>query len=115
LIDLARHHYGPGGPAAHYESRAGADRDGSGGGTLPQDPADETHEPGRLASWTEFHDRVGTLPDEEREVFHLLWYHELTQAEAAQVLGTTERIVGSLWRRARYRLHRDLGGARPGT
>jgi RNA polymerase sigma-70 factor (ECF subfamily) len=115
LIDLARHHYGPLGPAAHYESRAGADGDSSGGPTSPQDPADESHEPGRLASWTEFHRCVEVLPDEEREVFHLLWYHELTQAEAAQLLGTSERVVGSLWRRARYRLHRALGGARPGT
>jgi RNA polymerase sigma-70 factor (ECF subfamily) len=114
LIDLARHHYGPLGVGAHYESRAGADGVGSEEATPLQDPADDTNEPARLASWTEFHDRIGALPDEEREVFHLLWYHELTQAEAAKVLGTTERVVGSLWRRARYRLHRELGGASPG-
>src|SRR5262245_46424810 len=115
LIDLTRHHYGRHGPAAHYESWAGAGGDGEEGPMPPRDPADETHEPARLASWTEFHRRIDALPDAEREVFDLLWYHELTQAEAAKVLGTSERVVGSLWRRARYRLHRDLGGAAPGT
>jgi RNA polymerase sigma-70 factor (ECF subfamily) len=53
------------------------------------------------------------LPAEEREVFELLWYHGLTQAEAARVLGTTERVVGSRWRRARLRLHRELGDRPP--
>jgi len=31
-----------------------------------------------LAGWAEFHAGVDNLPPEEREVFQLLWYEELT-------------------------------------
>jgi RNA polymerase sigma-70 factor (ECF subfamily) len=116
LIDLARHYYGPQGLGAHHASRPAIGGERSDGMPCPpfDIPDDETYDPARLASWTEFHRQIGELPDEEREAFDLLWYHGLTQAEAAEVLGTTERVVGSRWRRARLRLHRQLGGALPG-
>jgi hypothetical protein len=47
-------------------------------------------------------------PMEEREVFDLLWYHALTQAEAAELLQVTDRTVKRRWRSARLRLHRAL-------
>ena len=40
-------------------------------------------QPIHLADWTEFHEQVDALTDEHREVFNLLWYQDLTQAEAA--------------------------------
>ena len=45
--------------------------------------ADTTHDPDRLAAWTDFHREVEALPAEEREVFDLLFYQGLSQAEAA--------------------------------
>ena len=41
----------------------------------------------RLIEWTNFHDQVDNLPEEQRKVFDLLWYKGLTQPEAADVLG----------------------------
>jgi RNA polymerase sigma-70 factor (ECF subfamily) len=110
LIDLARHHYGPLGFGANHASGAApqADRDAPADG-----PSNSTHEPGRLADWTEFHEAVESLADEPREVFNLLWYQELTQAEAASVLGVTERVVKWRWRAARLALHEALGGEAP--
>jgi len=106
LIDLARHHFGPEGPGALHATDAG--------GTTPPEPAESTHEPGRLAAWSEFHRRVESLPDEEREVFDLVWYQGLPHAEAAALLGVSTKTIQRRWHSACLRLHRDLGGALPG-
>src|SRR5438876_7927426 len=79
LIDLARRYYGPQGMAANQESHVAND---SASSTPPADVADSTLEPSRLAVWSEFHQRVDSLPDEEREVVDLLWYQGLTQPNA---------------------------------
>jgi RNA polymerase sigma-70 factor (ECF subfamily) len=112
LIDLARHYEGPEGPGRHHASRAGSDDSGPPPG--PPDQADDTGDPARLAAWTEFHDLVEALPDEAKEVFDLLWYQGLSQAEAAALLGVTERVVKYRWRSARLTLYEKLGGRLPG-
>jgi RNA polymerase sigma factor (sigma-70 family) len=70
-------------------------------------------QPERLALWTEFHRQVESLPDEEREVFDLLWYQELSQVEASSVLCVDERTVRRRWQSARLRLQQMLGGELP--
>jgi RNA polymerase sigma-70 factor (ECF subfamily) len=108
LIDLARHYYGPQGAGAHHASA------GSGEGPHPLDRRGETtHEPRRLAEWGEFHECVAALPAEEREVFDLLWYHGLSQAEAAALLQVAERTVKRRWRSARLLVHQALKGELP--
>jgi RNA polymerase sigma-70 factor (ECF subfamily) len=111
LLDLAKHYYGPRGAGAHHASMGG----GSDSDTAPTGPeqADTRDDPARLAAWTEFHTQVNALPDEEREVFDLLWYQELTQAEAAALLGVSERTVKRRWQSARLKLFQALGGALP--
>ena len=70
LIDLARHYEGPEGPGRHHLSRARTDA--SGAASDPLDTSTDTDDPAGLASWTEFHNTVESLPVTEREVFHLL-------------------------------------------
>jgi RNA polymerase sigma-70 factor (ECF subfamily) len=112
LIDLARHYYGPRGPGAHHSTRDGDE--GSDGAASPVTAAqDTTYDPGRLAAWAEFHRAVEDLAEGDRELFDLLWYQGLTQAEAAAVLGVTERTVNSRWLAARVRLSDVLGGQLP--
>ena len=111
LIDLARHYDGPEGPGRHHASQAGSDGSESPPGRL--DATNDTDDPTRLSAWTEFHEQVGNLPDEEREAFDLLWYQGLTQSEAAALLGVTERVVKYRWRSARLKLHQRLGGRLP--
>ena len=112
LIDLARHYQGPRGLGAHHATRAGPRRlrrrggDGRGG-------AETTYDPGRLAAWAEFHAAVAALNEADRELFDLLWYQGLTQAEAATILGVTERTVNGRWLAARVRLGDSLGGQLP--
>ena len=112
LIDLARHYQGPRGLGAHHATRAG--RGGSAAtATMAAESPDTTYDPGRLAAWAEFHAAVAALGEADRELFDLLWYQGLTQAEAAALLGVTERTVTSRWLAARVRLGDALGGQLP--
>jgi RNA polymerase sigma-70 factor (ECF subfamily) len=110
LIGLARHYQGPLGLGAHHSSRA-ALPDGGGGRGL--DPSDPSGDPARLESWGEFHRQVEALPDDQREAFDLLWYQGLSQAEAALILGVSERTVKRRWADARLRLFDALEGQLP--
>jgi RNA polymerase sigma-70 factor (ECF subfamily) len=111
LIDLARHYFGPEGSAAHHESRP----DSPSRSRAPADRADLTHEPAALADWCEFHEQVAALPDDDREAFALLFYHGVSQADAAEVLGVTVRTVQRRWQAALLALHRARNGELPGT
>jgi RNA polymerase sigma factor (sigma-70 family) len=112
LIDLARHHYGPQGHGAHHASEAGRPPQ-SDGDPAPYGSPDLTGEPSRLARWTEFHCHVELLPDDEREVFDLLWYQGLSQVEAAKIVGVSDRTIKSRWRNVRLKLYEALGGDLP--
>lgn len=113
LVDLARHYYGPQGHGAHHASNAGgANSDDSSVRSFAA--ADSTYEPSRLAIWSEFHQHVESLPENEREVFDLLWYQGLTRAEAATLLGVNERTVLRRWQQARIQVYRALQTHLPG-
>jgi RNA polymerase sigma-70 factor (ECF subfamily) len=109
LVDLVRHYYGPLGQGAHHLTEAGHPE----GGPNAPEPGDLTGDPGRLAAWAEFHRQIGALPADEREVVELLWYQGLSQAEAAAVMGISERTVQRHWQSARLRLRAALGDALP--
>jgi RNA polymerase sigma factor (sigma-70 family) len=113
LIDLARHFFGPQGADPHHATDKPPDGDAD--HPAIREPADTTHEPRRLAAWTELHERVARLDAGEREVFDLLWYHGLPQAEAAARLTVPERTLPRRWRAARLKLHDLLPGERPAT
>ncbi len=111
LIDLARHYFGPQGLGANHTSRGGAE--GSRDPVLAQPaPADE---PSTLAAWCEFHEQVRHLPADEREVVDLLFYQELTQDNAAELLQVTKRTVQRRWQSALLKLHAILKGHWPGV
>jgi RNA polymerase sigma-70 factor (ECF subfamily) len=112
LLDLAKHYYGPRGRGTKH---ATVDRntDSGSGVTAPHEAPVTDDEAHRLAAWTEFHRQIERLPDEEREVFDLLWYQGLAQAEAASLLDVSERTVKRRWQSARLRLHEALHGEMP--
>ena len=60
-------------------------------------PGEVTSDPARLAQWTEFHERVAALPDDERAVFEMHYYLDLPQAQVAELLGLHPRKVSRLW------------------
>lgn len=115
LLDMARHYYGPQGAAAHHASRPRPA--GSSGGrhrsSRQAAAAPPSANPLHLAEWTEFHQLVERLPQAEREVFDLLWYHGLSQKAAAEVLEVSVRTVKRLWQAARLQLHSLVHGEPP--
>ena len=94
LIDLARSASGPEGIGKNHHTD-GVDP----GRRLAQVAADGP--PGSLEEWAAFHEAVGRLPDEEREVMELLWYRGLTHAQAAEALGVATKTIQRRWASAR--------------
>jgi len=109
LLDLARHYSGPENPAAHHESWT-ADPDCG-----PPDHSDPADDPAALADWCEFHQQAAALPDDDREVFGLIFYQGLSQDDAAEVLGVSVRTVQRRWQAAMLRLHHVRRGQAPGA
>ena len=111
LIDLARRHAGPASYGANHGtnvmSKAAAD-DGP-DQYIDHSPASDTN----LDRWTLFHEAIGNLPDEEREVFHLVWYLGADQKTIATLLDCSERTVKYRWRAAREAVRAALDGKPP--
>lgn len=105
LIDLARHHFGPHGAAAHHASTTGGERGG-------KPVAAREDGPETLAEWSEFHTLVDELPAEEKQVFQLAWYAGLPQPEIAALLDVSPATVQRRWYAAKIRLGRRLGADR---
>lgn len=102
LLDLARKTFGPHGIARnHHTDHQPADE---AGGALHR----LAHEPEDLERWEAFHRQVADLPEEEGEVFGLLYYEGLEQVEAARVLGISERTIRHRWNRAKLLLSGEL-------
>jgi RNA polymerase sigma-70 factor (ECF subfamily) len=103
LIDLSRRYYGSEGLGSHHDT---AVRSVNGDAPPRYEQEDVSGEPTDLAQWTEFHEQVEALPEEEQEVFNLLWYEQLTHEQVADILGVTARTVRRRWQDARYRLQK---------
>lgn len=100
LIDLARSYFGPQGIGAKHDTD---------GGEAAERAADQ-FEPDTISAWTEFHEAVEQLPEAEREVFSLLWYDGLNQADAARVLGISLATLKRRWVSARLLLKDKFQG-----
>jgi RNA polymerase sigma-70 factor (ECF subfamily) len=107
LLDLVRRYRKQQGPGGNPSPGAASDSSQS---TPPAEAGTSTDNPSALAVWTEFHEQVEALPEKEREVFELLWYQDMTQAEAAAVLNMAESTVRRHWLAARRRLGTCLEG-----
>jgi RNA polymerase sigma factor (sigma-70 family) len=104
LLDLKKHYYGPEGIGRnHHTDHQPPD---AAGGPL----ANAIHEPEDLSEWGEFHEAVEQLPEEQREVFNLVYYQGLSQQEAADLLEVGLSTVKRRWQAARVELHDRLGG-----
>lgn len=99
LLDLARSQFGPEGIGKNHQTD---------GGVAAESAGSATDEPQSVGDWTAFHEEVEKLPDEEREVFGLLWYGGLNQADAAKVLEISLATLKRRWQSARLHLHEAL-------
>jgi len=109
LLDLTKHY-------RRQQGDTPLDRAAEGSGAGAAEPSGPgSLAPTALAEWAEFHEKAATLPDKPREVFQLLWYGGLTQAEVAELLAVDVRTVKSRWQQARLALYDALGGRIPGV
>ena len=79
-------------------------RDGTGGFEPPIHDREREH----LELVSDLLEAVNALPEELREVVHLLFYQSLTQPEAAALLGVHKDTVKRRWAEARIRLAEKL-------
>jgi RNA polymerase sigma-70 factor (ECF subfamily) len=113
LIDLTRHYSGPEGMGGNHATQLV----GSSDNPLPHgayDAAEQTGGPDQLNQWSDFHAAIETLPEEQREVTELLFYHGLEQTQAAELMGVSVRTVKRYWRDAKLSLYERFDGKLPG-
>jgi RNA polymerase sigma factor (sigma-70 family) len=99
LIDLLRR-----AKVRQHQALAPAESGSSDPGDGLASPGTLTDEPGRVALWTEFHERAEQLPPEAKEVFSLCWYQGLSKEDAAALMGVSVRTVYRYWTEACDRL-----------
>jgi len=107
LCDLLRKEYGR---SDNHPAVLPLDGGSSDTGPL-HEPSSATLDGEKLRQWTEFHEAAARLPPDLRVVFDLLWYQELSQAEAAALLGLAVPTVKLRWMKARLQVQQALGGS----
>jgi RNA polymerase sigma-70 factor (ECF subfamily) len=110
LNDLARH-YRSRPELAPFPTPPGSGESDCSPGFNPPDRT--SRDPHQLETWTLLHEVVERLPEQLREVFDLLWYQGLTQAEVADLLAVSLKTVKNRWMAARLRLCEALDGEMP--
>ncbi len=107
LLDLARHYRGPRGTAMEQIHAIARDRSGSriAGRLEPEAPSQEDSE---LEMWCCFHESVDKLPQKERDVVSLVFYHGWTQIEVAELFEVTDRQVRRWWQSALLKLRATI-------
>lgn len=110
LIDMARHYQGALGVGANHATQM-VQSDADEAPLSALDHAGEmTQNPQHLAQWKELHEGIESLPEPLREMFDLLWYNELSQEQAAEIVGVSTRQIKRRWREAKLALAESLGG-----
>jgi RNA polymerase sigma factor (sigma-70 family) len=108
LLDLTKHFFGPHGLGANHASQTGHP-DSQAAAWEPPAPDDAEE----LERWCAFHEAVAQLPEEEREVVGLVFYHGWTQAQIAELFQVNERTIRRYWQSACLRLAERVGGKLP--
>jgi RNA polymerase sigma factor (sigma-70 family) len=62
-----------------------------------------------VEQWVLFHNAIDKLPEAEREVVSLMFYHGWSQRQIAEVLNVADRTVRRRWSRACKRLKEMIG------
>jgi RNA polymerase sigma-70 factor (ECF subfamily) len=108
LLDLAKKYAGPESFAANQETNCRF-RDGAYRAKI-DDAQDRTESSDQLERWTRLHEAAATLPEEERELFHLVWYLGMQQEAVSTLLGCSVRTIKRRWESAKSLLADAVSG-----
>lgn len=112
LLDLARRHGSPESQAQQHETNVarmdGRDIEKT---ALAEAPDIETID--SLAAWTRLHDVAAGLPDDERELFNLVWYVGAEQREIAALWNCSPRTVRRRWEETKRHVLERFHGEPP--
>lgn len=111
LIDLARRHAGPESYAANHGTNVVPSSESA--DEAPRFIDRAAAPSASLDRWTSFHEAIEELPEQQREIFHLVWYLGADQKTVAALVGCSERTVKSRWREAREAVRGALEGQSP--
>ena len=103
LIDMSRRHTGPQGFAANHQTHSPSAQ-AEGGEAIAWAEGVDDDDPQDSVEWSEFHQRVSELPEALRAMFDLIFYHDMSQAEVAELMGVSDRTVRRRWRDARLEI-----------
>lgn len=112
LLDLARRHGSPESPARQHETNV-ARIDGRDVEKIALAETSDIDTLDSLAAWSHLHDIAAGLPDEERELFDLVWYVGATQDEIAALWDCSPRTVRRRWEETKRRVLERFHGEPP--
>jgi RNA polymerase sigma-70 factor (ECF subfamily) len=101
LIDLARKFSGAMGVGKNHESDFSE--------AVPRHQSVDL-KPENLEAWAKFHETIGKLNDDQKQIVELLWYEGMSQPQAAKVTGVSLATVKRRWQASRLFLSEQLGG-----
>lgn len=107
LIDLARQLAGPRSHASHHDTNSLR----IAGDLQHTDLASAGND--ELERWEAFHEAIEGLPDEQREVFRLVWYFGCDQTQVAEMMNCSIRTVKRHWQAARHAVSAAVGESPP--
>ena len=110
LIDLTRRHGHAASMAANHDTNAVPDIPAR---QYVDAAADQGTASEELAEWTRFHQLVESLPDDEQELFEMVWYLGLSQDEIAAALDCSPRTVRRRWEETKRRFTNAFAGGLP--
>lgn len=93
LLDLAKRHSRDTSLLNHLDSNVRRIE----GREIERTASAETPEDDDMERWVAFHEVAASLPEEEREVFDMVWYLGASQDDVAKTLGCSSRTVRRRW------------------
>lgn len=69
--------------------------------------------PSSYAEWTEFYEKIDLLPEENKQLFDLLWFQGLSQDEAAKFLDIPLRTLARRWMTTRILIRTLINNQTP--
>ena len=109
LARMARHYFGPLGEGTHRAEQVHSSPwSRKNGDVSAVDSSTASRIVGRAERWLCVQRAVAELPEALREVTELVWFHGLTQRDAAEVLQISYSTLRRRWLRARLALFEHL-------